>query len=102
MNKMTIETANIFIVPTGNRKAVLLELITDQGLRGIGEAGVAYGVGGESAAQMLREMVERFVIGRNASGITSIWQEIYDRSFWTRNGGAISYSALSAIDSARI
>jgi galactonate dehydratase len=100
MNKMTIETANIFIVPTGNRKAVLLELITDQGLRGIGEAGVAYGVGGESAAQMLREMVERFVIGQNASGITAIWQEIYDRSFWTRNGGAISYSALSAIEQA--
>lgn len=100
MNKTIIETANIFVVPTGNRKAILLELITDQGLRGIGEAGVAYGAGGESAAQMLREMVERFVIGENASAITAIWQEIYDRSFWTRNGGAISYAALSAIEQA--
>jgi hypothetical protein len=33
MNKTIIETANIFVVPTGNRKAILLELITDQRLR---------------------------------------------------------------------
>jgi len=75
-------------------------LITAQGLRGIGEAGIAYGVGGESTAQMLREMVERFVLGQSAAQITAIWQHIYDRSFWTRNGGAISYSALSAIEQA--
>jgi galactonate dehydratase len=100
MNKSNIETANIYLVPTGNRKAVLLELITNRGVRGIGEAGIAYGAGGESAAQMLREMVQRFVLGKDPSAITAIWQDIYDRSFWTRNGGAISYAALSAIEQA--
>ena len=78
--RTTIEQANIYLVPTGNRRAVLLELTTDQGITGIGEAGIAYGAGSESSAQMLREMVERFVLGREAATISAIWHEIYDRS----------------------
>ncbi len=95
---MIIEAANIYRVPTGSRKAVLLELVTDDGTRGYGEAGVAYGVGGEAAGQMLREMVERFVLGRDPTTISAIWHDIYDGSFWTRGGGAIGYAALSAIE----
>lgn len=98
MKKMLVEEANIYVVPTGNRKAVLLELVTDTGVCGIGEAGIAYGVGGDAAAQMLREMIERFVLRRDASCIGAIWSDIYDGAFWTRNGGAISYAALSAIE----
>jgi galactonate dehydratase len=97
---MKIEQANIYHVPTGSRKAVILELVTDDGMSGIGEAGIAYGAGGAAAAQMLREMAERFVLGRNPSAINEIWHDIYDISFWTRNGGAISYAALSAIEQA--
>ncbi|MGD8419381.1 MAG: mandelate racemase/muconate lactonizing enzyme family protein [Gammaproteobacteria bacterium] len=96
----TIQKARIFHVPTGSRKAVILELVTDDGIDGIGEAGIAYGAGGAAAAQMLREMIERFVLGRDASAINNIWHDIYDVSFWTRNGGAISYAALSAIEQA--
>jgi hypothetical protein len=33
MHKSISETANILVLPTGNRKAILLELITDQRLR---------------------------------------------------------------------
>lgn len=100
MKPTTIDEANIYLVPTGNRKAVLLELITDTGLQGIGEAGIAYGVGGEAAAQMVREMVERFVLREDAAAIGAIWHNIYDGAFWTRNGGAITYAALSAIEQA--
>ena len=95
---MQIERANIYHVPTGSRRAVILELITDGGVSGAGEAGIAYGAGGRAAAEMLREMVERFVLGQDSNAIGSIWQRIYDRSFWTRNGGAISYAALAAIE----
>lgn len=95
---MKIQQASIFHVHTGSRKAVILELVTDTGISGFGEAGIAYGAGGGAAAEMLREMVERFVLGQNADAIGSIWHDIYDRSFWTRNGGAISYAALSAIE----
>jgi len=95
---MKIEQASIFHVPTGSRRAVILELVTDTGISGIGEAGIAYGAGGGAAAEMLREMVDRFVLGKNPDSIGTIWHDIYDRSFWTRNGGAISYAALSAIE----
>lgn len=95
---MKIEAANIYRIPTGNRKAVLLELIADDGTRGAGEAGIGYGVGGDAATQMCREMVERFVLGRDAGEISAVWHDIYDGSFWTRGGGAISYAGLSAIE----
>jgi galactonate dehydratase len=95
---MQIERANIYHVPTGSRRAVILELVTDGGVSGAGEAGIAYGAGGRAVAEMLREMVERFVLGQDSNAIGSIWQRIYDRSFWTRNGGAISYAALAAIE----
>ena len=95
---LKIEAANIYRVPTGSRKAVLLELVTDDGSDGFGEAGIAYGIGGEAAGRMLREMVERFVLGRDPTAISAIWHEIYDGSFWTRGGGAIGYAALSAIE----
>ena len=56
---MKIEQAAIYVVPTGNRTAVLLELTLDNGVSGIGEAGVGYGIGNTAAAEMLRRMIER-------------------------------------------
>ncbi|MCC7281362.1 MAG: mandelate racemase/muconate lactonizing enzyme family protein [Acetobacteraceae bacterium] len=97
---MKIERADIYIAPTGNRRAVLLELTTDRGITGIGEAGVAYGIGQHAAAEMLRAMIGRHVLGRDARRIGAIWNDLYDLSFWTRNGGAICYAALSAIEHA--
>jgi galactonate dehydratase len=93
-----IEEANIYRVPTGNRTGVLLELTADDGTRGIGEAGIAYGVGGDAVVELLREMLGRFVLGRGTVSIGGIWNDIYDRGFWTRNGGALTYGALSAIE----
>ena len=97
---MKIEAATIYVVPTGNRRAVMLELETDSGLSGIGEAGVAYGAGITAAAEMTRALVERFVLGQDPSRIESIWSNAYDGGFWTKGGGAISSAGLSAIDHA--
>lgn len=97
---MKIEQAAIYVTPTGNRTAVLLELTLDNGVSGIGEAGVGYGIGNTAAAEMLRRMIERHVLGRDPARIGAIWQDIYDLSFWTRNGGPIAYAALSAIEHA--
>lgn len=97
---MKIVAANIYVAQTGNRRAVVLELETDVGIRGIGEVGIAYGVGTEAAAAMTHEMVSRFLIGQDPARIEFIWNTIYDGSFWTRGGGAISIAALSGIDQA--
>lgn len=98
MGMTNIEEASIYLVPNGNRKGVLLELTTDDGNRGIGEAGIAYGVGGAASVALLQEVVERFVLGARNPSIGVIWNEIYDRGFWTRNGGALTWAALSAVE----
>lgn len=97
---MKITAANIYVVPTGFRRAVILELETDAGITGLGEAGIAYGLGTTAAAEMLAAMLERLVIGRDPSPVELIWNDIYDQGFWTKGGGAISMAGLSAIDHA--
>ncbi|UYQ70894.1 mandelate racemase/muconate lactonizing enzyme family protein [Pelagibacterium flavum] len=97
---MKVKSARVHVVPCGNRRAVIIELETDTGLTGLGEAGMAYGAGTTAAAELAAEMIERFVIGEDASRIERIWNTIYDTAFWTKGGGAITFSALSAIEHA--
>lgn len=97
---MIVTSANVYVVPCGTRRGVILELATDQGISGIGEAGIAYGAGTTAVAEMVKEMVQRFVLGRDAGPVELIWHTIYDNSFWTKGGGAISFAAISAIDHA--
>lgn len=98
--RLTIESARVWQVPTGWRRAVILELTASDGTTGIGEAGVAYGTGTGSAAEMVCNMLDRHVIGRSAESLNAIWHDIYDRGFWVRNGGAIAHAGLSAIEQA--
>lgn len=95
---MQVTAFSIFVARSGNRRPVILELETDSGVRGIGEAGVAYGLGDTAAAEMLKAMALRHVLGRDPGPVEAIWNEIYDLGFWTRGGGAIAFSALSAVE----
>lgn len=97
---MEVQKAVIYHVEAVGIRPVLLELTTDEGLVGIGEAGIAYGVGNRAAAGMLRDMCSRFVIGKDPFAIERIWSDIYDNAFWTKGGGAIEFGALSAIEHA--
>lgn len=97
---MKIVSADIYAVRTGPVTPTLIEIHTDEGISGAGEATVAYGLGGTAAAAMIREMVERDVLGKDPFRIEAIWNELYDQSFWTKGGGAISFAALSAIEQA--
>lgn len=97
---MKVKSANIYVVQCGNRRPVIVELETDAGISGVGEAGIAYGAGTTAAAELVGELVERFVIGQDPGRIETIWNTIYDTAFWTKGGGAISIGALSAIEHA--
>lgn len=96
---LTIENMRVFNIRGGGLHPVLVELTTKDGLRGYGEAAVAYGIGANAVAGMLSDLAHK-VIGTDATYPRNIWHEIYDNTFWTKGGGAIVFAALSAIDQA--
>jgi galactonate dehydratase len=81
--------------PPGDR----LEILTDEGVTGIGEAAIAYGVGGTACAGMVKDLAAR-IVGRDPSRIEELWSELYDHSFWAKGGGAIVFAGISAIEQA--
>jgi galactonate dehydratase len=76
-----------------------VEVITDEGLVGWGEAAVAYGLGARGAAGMIADYSPK-VIGADPAFPRHVYHDIYDNSFWTKGGGAIAFAAVSAIDQA--
>lgn len=97
---MKIRTVNVYLVRAGMLHPVIVEVLTDQGITGIGEAGIAYGVGGTAAAGMVKDLAERMVVGRDPRQIERLWAEMYDHSFWAKGGGPIVFAAISGIEQA--
>jgi len=79
---------------------VLIKLTTDEGVEGIGELALAYGVGADAGVGMLKQMIERFCIGADPRRVESMWHTLYRRTFWGQGGGPVVYGGISAIDSA--
>lgn len=96
---LKIDNLRVFNIRGGGLHPVLVELSTKDGIKGYGEAAVAYGIGANAAAGMLSDLAHK-VVGQDATYPRNIWHEIYDNSFWTKGGGAIVFAALSAIDQA--
>lgn len=98
---MKLTSARIYLVESGGIRPVLLELETDAGIKGIGEACIAYGIGGTASAGMLKDIIERYMTGGiDPMRIQPLWNEIYDHGFWAKGGGPIVYAAMSAIEQA--
>jgi galactonate dehydratase len=97
---MKVETVNIYLVTTGKLHPVVVEIVTNEGIAGIGEAAVAYGLGATAAAGMLKDLGERMIVGSDPARIESLWSEMYDHSFWAKGGGPIVFAAISAIEQA--
>jgi len=97
---MKVETVNVYLVTTGKLHPVVVEIVTDEGIAGIGEAAIAYGLGGTAAAGMLKDLGERMIVGSDPARIESLWSEMYDHSFWAKGGGPIVFAAISAIEQA--
>ncbi|OCW56678.1 mandelate racemase/muconate lactonizing enzyme family protein [Hoeflea olei] len=96
---MRVVNMKIYRITRGELHPVLVELVTDEGITGWGEAAVAYGIGAQAVAGMLADLSPK-VIGADPSFPRNVYHEVYDHSFWTKGGGAIVFAALSAIDQA--
>jgi galactonate dehydratase len=95
-----INHAKIYRLEIDGRHPVLLQLFSDQGITGVGEAAVAYGVGSSATAEIVQELVERFVLGKDPSDIEPLWHEMYDHTFWAKGGGSILFPGMSAVETA--
>ena len=95
-----IASANIYIVRIGGRHPVIVELVTNEGVTGLGEAAIAYGVGETAAAGMIKDLMERIVLGRDPWQIEALWSEMYDHTFWAKGGGPVVYAGIGAIEQA--
>jgi galactonate dehydratase len=99
-NKVKVISAKIYLVNGQGLRPVILELTTDSGHTGLGEAAIAYGIGNTAAAAMVKDLCQHFVLGSDPSQIERICSRIYDEAFWTKNGGPIVNAALSAVEQA--
>src|SRR5260370_40956882 len=95
---MKLVRAKIYLLRIAPLHPILVELITDEGLVGVGEAGVAYGIGGAAAAGMIKDLVEGLLLGKDPSRIEALWTEMYDHSFWAKGGGPIVFAGISRIE----
>jgi galactonate dehydratase len=95
-----IAGADIYIVRIGGRHPVIVQLKTDSGVTGVGEAALAYGIGETAAAGMIKDLVENIVLGWDPFRIEALWSEMYDHTFWAKGGGPIVFGGISAIEQA--
>jgi len=95
-----VTSAKIYLAELSGRHPVLLQVFTDEGLSGVGEAGIVYGAGSTAAAGMVKDLVERHLLGADPFRIEATWSEMYDHSFWAKGGGPIVFAGISAIEQA--
>ena len=76
----------------------MVQLFTDEGITGVGEAGIGYGTGATAAAGMIKDLAEQFILGADPFRIEALWSEMYDHTFWAKRGGPIIFAGMSAIE----
>ena len=97
---MKVTGADIYLCDITGRHPVLIQVLTDEGLTGLGEAGISYGAGATAAAGMLKDLCEKYLLGSDPFRIESLWQQMYDHCFWAKGGGPIVFAGMSAIEQA--
>jgi galactonate dehydratase len=82
------------------QRVLPVEVQTDAGITGAGEIGLAYGLGGRGAAEVLLELARERVLGRDPFRTEAIQDELRRESFWGHVPGPILGAAISALDEA--
>ena len=90
---MKIRDIKTFPVWVGSRNQFIVKVETDEGLYGLGEAGVS---GRELAVQGAIKHYREFLIGKDPMRIGALWQEMYRGAYF--EGGRVLTGAIAAID----
>ena len=100
---MKVTKVEIFDIECPKRpqwNPVFVRVYTDEGITGVGEAGLAYDWGHSAAAHMIKEISEAMLIGFNPLNTELLWSRMLREGFWGLGGGPVIYAAMSAIDTA--
>ena len=100
---MKIDKVEIFDMECPERPQwhpVIVRVFTDEGITGVGEAGLAYDWGHSAAANMIHEIVKARLIGFDPMQTELLWAKMFREGFWAFGGNAVFFSAMSAIDTA--
>ncbi|MGD8462923.1 MAG: mandelate racemase/muconate lactonizing enzyme family protein [Anaerolineae bacterium] len=97
---MKVVEARIYLIEIDGRRPVVVEVLTDEGISGVGDAAIAYGAGATAAAGMIKDLADKFLLGHDPFRIEALWSEMYDHSFWAKGGGPIIFAGISAIEQA--
>ncbi|NOZ71178.1 MAG: mandelate racemase/muconate lactonizing enzyme family protein, partial [Chloroflexi bacterium] len=62
---MKITHAHIYLVEIEGRRPIIVEIFTDAGISGLGEAAIAYGCGATAAAGMIKDLLQEIILGRD-------------------------------------
>ena len=92
---MKITDVRSFVVYGGLQNWILVEVFTDAGIVGVGEASISWL---ERSVDEAVQWVARYVVGRDASDIERLWQTMYRETYY--RAGAIPQAAISGIDMA--
>ena len=97
---MKITDVEIFDVTLDGWNPVLVRINTDEGISGVGEVALAYGVGSSAGVGMARDLAERFLLDADPFQIEQLWDRMYRKTFWAQGGGPVVFGGMSAIDEA--
>jgi mandelate racemase len=92
-----VEVFHLHKLPGSHQRPILLRIDTDEGIYGIGEVGMAYGVGGTAARGMVADLAE-LIIGEDPFNTEAIWERFLKGTFWGQGGGTVIFSGMSGID----
>ncbi|MBP2636280.1 MAG: Mandelate racemase/muconate lactonizing protein [Firmicutes bacterium] len=94
-----VEVFHVHLRKNSGQRPILVRIDTDEGIFGVGEAGMAYGVGGSGAAGMIKDL-SRLIIGLDPFDTEFIWEKFFKKTFWGQGGGTVVFSGMSALDMA--
>ena len=98
---MKITEVEVFDVATGRGwNPVIVRINTDEGITGVGEVALAFGVGASAGVGMVKNLSERFLLGEDPFRIEKLWDTMLRGTFWGQGGGPVVYGGMSAIDEA--
>lgn len=92
---MKITDVRSYIVYGGLQNWILVELFTDEGIVGVGEASISWL---DRSVDEAVEWVSRYVVGQDPFDVERLWQTMYRETYY--RGGPIPQAAISGIDMA--